>query len=283
MMSFINYFKPVETIKPDAARSMIKGKKPDEICILDVRQPKEYEQGHIPGAVLIPIAELPDRLGELNPETPTIVYCAIGGRSRAGASILQDAGFAEAYNLKGGFNVWNGLSADGPPETGMAYFKDLDNVEEILILAWVLEEGSRCFYQRMTDITGDDETKELYNALAMEEVNHQSTIKGLYYEITGTAEDTSTPFQIGKLPGNKMEQLMEGQLRTEEVLAWARRHSPAEVLDFAIAMEAKLYDLYMRMEKKYPEPTVNKVYSTLAEEEKKHLDLFTSLLEKKLN
>jgi len=45
-MSFINYFKPVTTITADEAREMIKGKKPGEFCLLDVRQPKEYEQGH---------------------------------------------------------------------------------------------------------------------------------------------------------------------------------------------------------------------------------------------
>lgn len=281
-MSFINYFKPVETITPDEAREKIKGKTPGEICILDVRLPKEYERGHIPGAVLIPIAELPERLDELDPGTPTIVYCAIGGRSRAGASMLQDAGFAGAYNLRGGFNYWNGLSAEGPPETGMAYFKDVDNPEDVLLLAWSMEEGTRRFYEKMTDISEAKDVKDIYAGLAKAEVNHQRTISGLYHEITGTSADTSTPFYTKYVPGDEMEQLLEGQMKVGEVVAWARERSVTEVLEFAIGLEAKLYDLYMRMKEKYKDPPANTVYSKLATEEKQHLDLFSDLLEKKL-
>lgn len=281
-MSFINYFKPVETIGPDEAREKIKGKSPEEICILDVRLPKEYERGHIPGAVLIPIAQLPERLDDLAPETPTIVYCAIGGRSRAGASILQDAGYKEVYNLKGGFNLWNGLSAPGPPETGMAYFKDVDNAEDILLLAWSMEEGTRRFYEKMTDISEADDVREIYGGLAKVEVNHQRTISELYHELAGTSADTSTPFYTKYVPEDEMEQLMEGQMKLGEVISWASGRSVIDVLEFAIGLEAKLYDLYMRMQEKYTEPPANTVYSKLAAEEKQHLDLFVDLLEKKL-
>jgi len=44
------------------------------ITILDVRQPSEYREGHIPGATLIPLPQLPDRLDEIDPEKPTLVY-----------------------------------------------------------------------------------------------------------------------------------------------------------------------------------------------------------------
>jgi rhodanese-related sulfurtransferase/rubrerythrin len=280
-MSFINYFKPVTTIPADKVREMIKGKKPEEFCLLDVRQPKEYEQGHIPGAVLIPIAQLPERLGELDPKKPTIVYCAIGGRSRAGASILQDAGFSEPFNLKGGFNAWNGLSAEGPPETGMAYFSGVEEPGDILSLAWALEEGSRRFYREMADITKDPEAKKVYDTLKEVEKKHQKYVTDLYYEITENVPDTAAPFYTKHLSENEMEQLMEGQMKLGEVLAWARQHSLKEVLEYSISLEAKLYDLYFRMKGKYTEPTINKIYSTLAAEEKNHLDAFIDLLEKK--
>ena len=48
--------------------------KADEVIILDVRQPNEYRQGHIPGATLIPLPELSARLGEIDPEKPVLVY-----------------------------------------------------------------------------------------------------------------------------------------------------------------------------------------------------------------
>jgi len=279
-MSFINYFKPVITITADEAREMIKGKKPEEFCLLDVRQPKEYELGHIPGAVLIPIAQLPERLGELDPKKPTIVYCAIGGRSRAGASILQDAGFSEPLNLKGGINAWNGLSTAGPPETGMAYFAGVEEPGDILSLAWALEEGSRRFYEEMANITEDPEAKKVFNTLKEIEKKHQQFVTDLYYKITTEdIPDTTAPFYTKHLSENEMEQLMEGQMKLGEVLAWARQHSLREILEYSISLEAKLYDLYFRMKEKYVEPIVNKIYSTLATEEKNHLDVFTDLLD----
>ena len=53
---------------------MVAAAKADEIIILDVRQPNEYRQSHIPGASLIPLPELSDRLGEIDPEKPVLVY-----------------------------------------------------------------------------------------------------------------------------------------------------------------------------------------------------------------
>lgn len=280
-MSFVNYFKSVTTITVDKAREIIKSKKPEELCILDVRQPKEYEKGHIPGAVLIPIAQLPERLDELDPKIPTIVYCAIGGRSRAGASILQDAGFSGSFNLKGGFNEWNGLSTSGPPETGMAYFDAVEKPEDILSLAWVLEEGSRRFYEEMANITDDPAVKDIYETLKGVEKVHQKSLVDLYYEITGGAPDKGVPFYTKYLSESEMDQLIEGQMKLGEVLAWARQRPLIEVLEYAISLEAKLYDLYTRMKRKPTIPAEIKVYSMLAIEEKNHLDVFTNLLEKR--
>ncbi|MCP5046171.1 MAG: rhodanese-like domain-containing protein [bacterium] len=115
-MSLINYFKPVKNITVAEAREMMEGKDPSEYCLLDVRRLSEHREKHVPGSVLIPVAELPDRLNELDPEKLTIVYCAIGGRSRAGASILGEAGFREVYNMKGGIKAWNGPTGEGLPE-----------------------------------------------------------------------------------------------------------------------------------------------------------------------
>ena len=73
-MGILDYFKSVSTLTAEEVRKILKDKNPEEYNLVDVRQPKEYEGGHIPGARLIPVGELHDRLGELNPEKPTIVY-----------------------------------------------------------------------------------------------------------------------------------------------------------------------------------------------------------------
>ncbi len=74
--------------------------------ILDVRQPEEYESGHIPGSTLIPLGELPDRLDELQGDEPIVVVCRSGNRSATGRDILRDAGFNDVTSMAGGMNCW---------------------------------------------------------------------------------------------------------------------------------------------------------------------------------
>jgi len=73
-MSVLDYFKPVSTWSAEKIREFLSQKSQEEYNLVDVRQPKEYEQGHLPGAQLIPVGELPNRLAELDPTKQTIVY-----------------------------------------------------------------------------------------------------------------------------------------------------------------------------------------------------------------
>jgi len=67
-------FTPVEALDADQARAYIAEHKEGTFTLLDVRQPREYEEAHIPGAKLIPIAQLPERMRELDPDKPVIAY-----------------------------------------------------------------------------------------------------------------------------------------------------------------------------------------------------------------
>jgi sulfur-carrier protein adenylyltransferase/sulfurtransferase len=73
-MSILNYFKPVPTWPAEKIRLFLKEQNLEDYNLVDVRTPKEYEQGHLPGAQLIPMGELTDRLPELDPKRTTIVY-----------------------------------------------------------------------------------------------------------------------------------------------------------------------------------------------------------------
>ncbi len=73
-MGILDYFKPVSSWPSEKVRQFLKQKNSQDYNLVDVRQPKEYEQGHLPGARLIPVGELEKRLKELDPNKPTIAY-----------------------------------------------------------------------------------------------------------------------------------------------------------------------------------------------------------------
>ena len=73
-MGILNYFKPVSTWLPEKVRLFLKEKNSGEYNLIDVRTPEEYERGHLPGARLIPVGELVDRLSELDSKKTTVVY-----------------------------------------------------------------------------------------------------------------------------------------------------------------------------------------------------------------
>lgn len=74
--------------------------------LLDVREPWEYDICHLPGARLVPMRELFERLASLSPEQETVVICHHGIRSYQVAKVLERQGFRAVYNLTGGLAAW---------------------------------------------------------------------------------------------------------------------------------------------------------------------------------
>ncbi len=84
------------------------------VVVLDVRTVEEYNSGHLPDSLLIPLPELESRLDELNPADRILVYCRSGVRGAKAAGILNDNGFTHIYNMEGGIIEWQ---AHGFPVT----------------------------------------------------------------------------------------------------------------------------------------------------------------------
>ena len=78
----------------------------DRLQLVDVRAPGEVAAGRITGALALPLARILDRLGDLDPTAPTVVYCAGGYRSMIAASVMRAAGFADVSDLLGGYGAW---------------------------------------------------------------------------------------------------------------------------------------------------------------------------------
>ena len=78
----------------------------DDLKIVDVREPNEYQINRIPGSVLIPLGDVPKRYNELDPNDVIIVHCKMGSRSAKAADFLRSVGFKNVLNLKGGVLDW---------------------------------------------------------------------------------------------------------------------------------------------------------------------------------
>lgn len=96
----------VASISP--AEAQLRLQQGEELCVIDVREPHEFAQGHIPGARSIPLGQLQARLRELDPRREYVLVCRSGNRSGVACRILSQHGFARARNLVGGMQAWRG-------------------------------------------------------------------------------------------------------------------------------------------------------------------------------
>lgn len=77
-----------------------------EVIIIDVRSQEEYDEGHIPNSLLIPVDEIDNRMDELDKDASYLMVCRSGNRSANASDLLAKNGFAHIKNMKGGMNDW---------------------------------------------------------------------------------------------------------------------------------------------------------------------------------
>lgn len=105
----------LETVAQQDPASLMKLTGKEGLQIVDVRNPDEWSEGHLPGAIHIPLAQLPDRVGELEPSASIVLHCKGGGRSSIATSFLQSRGMTNVSNLAGGFEAWVAQGLDVEP------------------------------------------------------------------------------------------------------------------------------------------------------------------------
>ena len=98
-----NPMEPFTRVTIDEAEEMLKG---DDVALIDVREPHEYEEGHLPNATLIPVNSVYERRAELPKDKKLLFVCARGQRSALAAEMAAAAGLTELYNIEGGTDAW---------------------------------------------------------------------------------------------------------------------------------------------------------------------------------
>ena len=182
--------------------------------------------------------------------------------------------------MEGGIRAWHGLVAEGIPEAGMAYFSPATRPEEMIALAWLLEDGSLKFYESLVKMMEEQEAKGLFQSLKRSEENHKATLWKMYEEISGKVPAPEFPDTvISKEPRGDV---MEGGMSVSEALKWSKGKTLKDILELSMSLETNSYDLYLKMDRKVEGRNAKHVFKTLCEEEKNHLGQLTSLFNKTL-
>ncbi|MCA1959555.1 MAG: hypothetical protein LDL33_02070 [Desulfomonile sp.] len=269
--------EPVESVSADAAAEFMAKAKEGTFTLLDVRQPKEYERGHIPGAVLIPLPQLSDSLDQLDPEKPVVVYCAIGGRSRVAAHLLAGKGFKTVYNIKGGIMAWNSRVAEGPAELNLDLIHGDESPAEIIALAYGMETSLSDFYRAMIQRVTDEEVAALLDKLAAIEDKHKQYLLDLHRTVIGAEPDV-----IG-LESSANRRIVEGGFDAATLAEKNQRimQTVTGVLELAMMLETHVLDLYLRFAGSIRENAGRQTLFAIADEEKAHLAALGKLMEER--
>ncbi len=278
MIQLQKLFTPVSSMDAAEAKDYMAKHGEEEYTLLDVRQPREYEEAHLPGARLMPLPQLPDMYKDLDPAKPTLVHCAIGGRSRVAAQMLSGWGFKEVYNLAGGIKAFEGPKAAGPQELNLNLVRGDETPAEIIALGYGMEKALQLFYETLQGQSQDRELRALFKQLARVEVRHEERLFEAYRQVEPGAADQES-FEASIVP-----KTLEGGFDAKDFLEANKSHlqSAPQVLDLAMMLETQALDLYLRFADRCEQGPTKEVLFTLAGEEKAHLASLGRLLEEKL-
>jgi len=278
MISLKKLFTPVKSLDGDEAKKFMTEHTEGSYTLLDVRQPREYEADHIPGAKLIPLPGLKDSLSQLDSQKPVIAYCAIGGRSFAAAQLLSGLGFKEVYNLQGGIKAWRGQKAVGPVELSLELVRGDETAAEIIAWAYGMEMGLGIFYRDMIDKSEDPDLRKLLSKLAGIETQHKKKLLDLLAEIDSPVKDADA-YEADIRPT-----ILEGGFQLNDFMKKNESFlgSVGDVLDLAMMLETQALDLYLRFADRSADTLSKKTLFTIADEEKAHLNSLGDLLERRI-
>lgn len=267
-----------QTMDADEARKWMQEHRQGEYTLLDVRQDWEYEEMHIPGALHIPLPELDDRVDELDPAKPTIVYCLSGGRSSSAAAMLKGKDFEEVYNLMGGVNAWEGAAAVGPKSAGLMYFSGKESVEEVIALACRMEVNLGTYYAEMA-AKSEGDVADTLNKLAGFEDKHKTWLLTIYKQMAGDPLDETF---LTASAATEDGPPLEGGLTAEEFIELNSPFldDPQSVVETGMMFEAQAMDLYMRSARRAEGDEACDLLTRLAQEEKGHLKALGTLLDR---
>ena len=189
-----------EILFPEDLQEYMAEHKEGSYLLLDIRQPEEYEEHHLPGSRLIPLPILATSLDQLDRGSDIIVYCSVGGRSIMAAQFLAVRGFGRVFHLQGGIDAWEDRTASGPAGLQLEFIRGDETAVEAASIAYRLEAGLEQFHRTAFERSGNPEVRALLERLIKAEESHMLRLKGL---ARITRERTRTGGQGGRKNGRR--------------------------------------------------------------------------------
>jgi len=268
-MEIPSHDKGVVNITPDDLRAYMSAHAENDYVLIDVRETEEYRAQHIPGAKLMPLSELEGRLDEVDgtKEKHKFFFCRSGNRSGRAAGFFAEArGLDNVFNVAGGMLGWNGHVVPDMPN--IKIFVPKGTVMEVLEQAIELEKGAdRLYAGLLTHFEGTPQYETIRLLSEAEEAHGRAVYGALRKVSEGHLEDFDSFY--GKLNGD----ILEGGTPIEDAVEIAKKaaaQGTISLLELALDLEFKAYDLYRNLAHRAEDETLRQTFLDLAESEKRH-------------
>jgi rhodanese-related sulfurtransferase/rubrerythrin len=262
-------------ISVDELRRYMEQNEEKDYLVIDVRQPAEYTQSHIPGAKLVPLNNLESVLSQLPNEKDIIFYCRSGNRSQAASAIAagSSASLKQIYNLAGGIMAWDGKTL--PDFPSVQIFSDSKNLPDMLLKSMDLEKGALRFYLYVLQTFADQPFVKKIKTLAKAEEAHARLI----YRFWKSTIENPQPFD--ELFDNLRGDILEGGVNLNDTISkieTIKENYCIYLLEFALEIEFRAFDLYRTMANLSSDADATQAFLSIAQAEKDHMQLLAEAI-----
>lgn len=255
-------------LNTDQLKTYIDSHNEKEYAIIDVRQPEEYYEGHIPGARLIPFTTLGSRVAGLPENMDLIFTCRSGARSKAAAALAADllSKPGKIFNHTGGILAWSGKTVQDFPQVQVLGPKN--DFEGMLLAAMDLEKGAWNFYKSILEKFPKEPFSDAIEYLSLAESDHAEAL----YRLLVTRREDLPEFDTLFL--SMKGDILEGGVELKDALSrldQIKTAQPIAILDMALDIEYAAFDLYRSGADLVDDPDIKKILYGIANGEKNHM------------
>jgi rhodanese-related sulfurtransferase/rubrerythrin len=264
-----------KNISAEALRGYVDQHEEKDYLLVDVRQPVEYAQSHIPGATLVPLMNLESALPDLPSNQDIIFYCRSGNRSQTAAVIAANSGTSlqKIFNLSGGIMAWDGKTLSEFPR--VQTFMDSKGPSDLMLQSMNLEKGALRFYLELLKTFDDQPFVEMIRPLVQAEEAHARSI----YRFWESTTEKPQPFDdlFATLAGDILEGGENLQDAINKVKAIRENFCPS-LFELALDIEFRAYDVYRTMANMSSDDAASHVFLSIAQIEKDHMQLLAETI-----